>query len=149
VGWGCMPGMRFRFGVSEYVSAVILVIIVLGALALIYTYFNAVISLSESLFSKSFTEYSVSMRSLLVVTASYVSGDGVLHVIVSVGEYPVGVYGVYVDDVLLEGCPGDGFSSLRPYDVVEIACKLPQPQDVVRVKISYSGGLVEVLASKI
>jgi hypothetical protein len=78
-----------------------------------------------------------------------VSGDGVLHVIVSVGEYPVGVYGVYVDDVLLEVCPGDGFSSLRPYDVVEIACKLPQPQDVVRVKISYSGGLVEVLASKI
>ncbi len=144
-----VPRSRSRLGVSEYVSAVILVIIVLGALVLIYAHFNAVISLSESLFSKSLAEYSVSMRSLMVITASYVGGDGVLHVIVSVGEYPVEVYGIYADDVLLEGCPSEGFRSLRPYDVVEIVCKLPQPQGVVRVKISYSGGLVEVLASEI
>lgn len=141
--------LKSKLGVSEYISAIILVVIVLGALTLIYAHFNAVMSLSEALFSKSLTEYSVNLRSLLVATATYVSNESVLHVIVATGEYPVKIYGVYVDDVLLEGCPADEFKTLRPYDVVEIACKLPESVEVVRVKISYNGGLIEVLSSKI
>lgn len=141
--------LKSKLGVSEYISAIILVVIVLGTLTLIYAHFNAVMSLSEALFSKSFTEYSVNLRSLLVVTATYVSNESVLHVIVATGEYPVKIYGVYVDDVLLEECPADEFKTLRPYDVVEIACKLPEGPEVVRVKISYNGGLIEVLSSKI
>mgnify|MGYP001626339688 FL=1 len=141
--------MRSELGISEYISAMILVIIVLGALTLIYAHFNAVMSLSEDIFSKSLTEYSVNLRSLLVITATYVSNESVLHVIVATGEYPVEVYGVYVNDVLLEGCPGSESKTLRPYDVVEIVCGLSSSSEVTRVKISYSGGLVEVLSSKV
>lgn len=141
--------MRGKSGVSEYVSAVILVVIVLGALTLIYAHFNAVMSLSEALFSESLIRYSIDIRSLLVVTATHVSNDGILHLIVATGEYPVEIYGVYVDDVLLEGCPPLEFKTLRPYDVVEISCRLPETPEVVRVKISYNGGLIEVLSSKI
>lgn len=141
--------LRSRLGVSEYISAVILVIIVLGALTLIYAHFNAVMSLSEALFSESLIKYSIDIRSLLVVTATHVSNDGVLHIIVATGEYPVEIYSVYVDDVLLEGCPPPEFKTLRPYDVVEILCRLPETPEVVRVKISYNGGLIEVLSSKI
>lgn len=140
---------RSRSGISEYVSAIILVVIVLGALTLIYAHFNAVMSLSEAIFSKSLTEYSVNLRSLLVVTATYVDDESILHVIIATGEYPVKVYGIYVNDVLLEGCPESRFEVLRPYDVIEIACRLPEFQEVVRVKISYNGGLIEVLSSKI
>ncbi|MEM4032880.1 MAG: hypothetical protein QW417_00745 [Zestosphaera sp.] len=141
--------LRSKLGVSEYISAIILVVIVLGALTLVYAHFNAVMSLSEALFSRSLTEYSVNLRSLLVVTATYVSSEDVLHVVVATGEYPVEIYGVYVDEVLLEDCPTHEFKILRPYDVVEIACRLPEASEVIRVKISYNGGLIEVLSSKV
>lgn len=141
--------LKSKLGVSEYISAIILVIIVLGALTIIYFHFNAVMSLSEALFSRSLTEYSVNLRSLLVVTATYVSNESILHIIVATGEYPVEVYGIYVNESLLEECPRNEFKTLRPYDLVEITCKLPVTTEVARVKISYNGGLIEVLSSRI
>ncbi len=142
-----MPCSRLCSGVSTYVSNIILLIVVLGALALIYAHFNAVMSLSESALSREFTGLMVSMNSDLVITLTYIDGSYRLHVIVSSGAYPVRLYGVYVDETLVENCSQD--LVLRPYDIVEIVCRLPENLTVVNVKVSHSGGLIEGIASKI
>lgn len=140
---------RYGFGISAYVSNIILVMIVLGALVLVYTQFNAVMSLSDAILSQRLLESEVSMNSLVVVTAAYIDAEDSLHVILSSGAYPATVYGIYVNESLLGNCPAGGHVSLRPYDVAEVVCKLPQEVLVGDVKISYSGGLIEVFASKI
>ncbi|MEM2020847.1 MAG: hypothetical protein QXP80_01295 [Zestosphaera sp.] len=142
-----MRCFRFCSGVSAYVANVILLIVVLGALALIYAHFNAVMSLSESVLSGEFTELRVSMNSNLVITATYIDGSYRLHVIVSSGAYPVRIYSIYADETLTENCTQE--LELRPYDIVEIVCQLPENLTVVNVKVTHSGGLIEGIASKI
>ena len=146
-------------GVSEYVSAIILTLIVLigGAMVLIYamnTLNQEYQRIEEELFKAEHTS-----RQSLTIVASYVVNTE-LRIVVVTADYPVKILDIYANNSLVtSSCRlvigGKSFSipfTLKPYTAAMVLCTLstaPEPGSYIEVRIDFEGGVVASLAQSV
>ena len=149
----------FARGISEYVSAIILAIIVMigGAMVLIYamsTLEQGYQRIEEELLRAEHTA-----RQSLTIIASYVVNTELRTVVVT-ADYPVKILDIYVNNSLVTpSCKlvieDSSFSIpyiLEPYTAAMILCTLstaPEPGSYIEVRIAYEGGVVASLAQSL
>jgi len=138
---------RVRYGVSEVVASMLLLLIVVsvGTALYLYLYYKSTFyqqRISQELLAEE-------MRSKQQLTILLVHGDsntGNISVVVATGSFPVEVNAIYVNDTLAY----ETTLNLDRYAVEEIFITSPiklNSGDVVYVKIVYAGGHFYVEAS--
>lgn len=144
-------------GISEYVSALLLMLIVLGAGTIIYVTFNSVLASEKQGLDKSLIESQIAMGQNLVVSAAYINYTGNLVVIVVSDHFPVRLWNVYLNDTLytnsctivVDSSPSPVYQYvLPPYSVGVLKCPVGS-SDSVYFRITYDGGVVEGYAVRL
>ncbi len=139
-------------GVSEQLSAVILTLIVLSSMPLLFIYTNNFISMTEQRISRKIIESEASVKQALDIAAAYISGDELILVIAS-NNYPVKLYGVYVNESLFTSyCNINGGTVeghvVEPLYLEVITCSIGLTNFTL-IKLTYEGGVIEAYASRI
>ncbi len=148
-----------RRAVSEYVSAIMLAIIVLASGAAIYIYAMNVLDRNYQRIENELIRAEHEMRQSLSIVASYFVNSNATIIVVS-GDYPVKILDIYINNtVATPSCEliiGANKSTLpytlRPYTSAVILCSwstAPSSGTSVPIKIVYEGGEVEALAQQI
>ena len=146
-------------GVSEYVSAIILALIVLISGAMVLIYAISTLDQGYQRIEEELLEVEHTARQSLTIVASYVVNTE-LRTIVVTADYPVKILDIYVNSSLITpSCRlvigSSSFSipfTLRPYTAATILCTLstaPEPGSYIEVRIAYEGGVVASLAQSL
>lgn len=139
-------------GISEQLSAVILTLIVLSSMSLLFIYANNVISMAEQKISRKIVEASSSTKQVLDIATAFISGDELILIVVS-NNYPVKLYGVYVNESLATSHCNIGGETIEghvvePLCIEVITCNIGLTNFTL-VKLAYEGGVIEAYASRI
>lgn len=144
-------------GVSEYVSALLLMLIVLGGGVIIYLTFTSSLTSERQGLERSFIETRIAVSQNLVVSAAYINYTGDLVVIIVSDHFPVRLWNVYVNDTLYtSSCTISVESSsssvyryvLPPYSIGVLKCPVSGSGSVY-FRITYDGGVVEGYAVRL
>ncbi len=144
-------------GISEYVSALLLMLIVLGAGAIIYLTFTSTLTSEKQGIEKSFIESRIAMSQNLVVSAAFINSTGNLVVVLVSDNTHVRLWNVYINDTLytdsctitVDSTPSSVYQYvLPPYSVGVLKCPVGNSGSVY-FRITYDGGAVKGLAARI
>ena len=147
------------WGVSEYVSAIILTLIVLISGAMVLIYAMNTLNQGYYMIEKELLEAEHTARQSLTIVASYVVNTE-LRVIVVTADHPVRILDIYVNNSLVTpGCRLAVGSTifnipytLKPYTAAVILCSLPTAPTLgkyVEVRINFEGGVVAAFAQSL
>jgi hypothetical protein len=144
-------------GISELVSAALLVIIVVTVGTLVVSRIIESASYGAQVSQMLGLKQVISARqALAVVYAAVNHTSSTLDIIVGTGDFPVNLQAVYANETLLTNCTaswdnstakltGNNTVTLPPYTLARITCTLPKP-GVVQVKVYYEGGAATAIA---
>jgi len=151
---GLTGGLR---GISELVSAALLVIIVVTAGTLVVSRIIESASYGVQVSQRlGLRQVMAARQALAVVYAGVNYTSSTLNIIVGSGDFPVTLQSVYASETLLTSCKvawdateaqltGNNTVTIPPYTLAHIICTLPKP-GVVQVKIYYEGGAAAAIA---
>ncbi len=142
-------------GLSPYVSALLLALIVLVAGSMVLIYAISAIDVEYQRISRELIETELVMKQALAVAASYIdAGNGVVRVFAATGEYPVELLGVYVNDTLVEctvyvdGAWNSLPTRIPPYTIAVVECPVGSASSAT-VRLVYEGGEAETIAYRV
>ena len=152
-----MYGLR---GISEYVSAALLAIIVLGIGALVVSRIIEDTQLAAQRGEENVIETKLRSMQDLTVALAYIDTSSVLHVVVVSAEAPVNIEAIYVNNTLWNDQCSIGLvngtllssppNTVLPYYAAAIInCYLPAGTTIASVKIVYGGGEVYAVAKTV
>jgi len=142
------------YGVSQYVSTVVLIAIVLGLSVVVYANFRESLLLTSDVVGGGLARVERFLKSSLLLNAAYVRGGRELILILSGSSTPVKILSIYINNtiyvdrcVLSGNVVGDG--ELKPYGVAVVKCYVGDlPEGLLYVRITYEGGVLEAYVVK-
>lgn len=149
--------MRCR-GISELVSATLLALIVIIIGGIIVAKMLSELNARINQISKNLVEAEMSLSQAVDIAIAYIDGNGDLQLVVATGDFPVKLYGLYVNSTLASGCTVsltngetgalEGFE-IPAYSLARITCSLGPGAAAADVKLIYEGGEVHAYAQRI
>ncbi|BEP18301.1 hypothetical protein PYJP_16530 [Pyrofollis japonicus] len=146
-------------GISEYVSAALLAIIVLGVGGLVVSRIIETTYTAQQQAEQQSVRAKVEAMQDLTIALAYINQSDVLHVVVVTDNTPVLLYDVYVNNTLWsDNCTArlNNGSEYHPvhnvrlpyYAAADIECTLPAGTSLAEVKLVYQGGEAYASAKK-
>ncbi len=141
-------------GVSQYVSTVILIAIVLSLSVIVYANFRESLHLISDVVSEGLARAELFLKSSLLLNNIYVRGGDELILIVSGSLTPVKVFSIYVNNTIYKDkcvLTGDVVSDdvVKPYGVAVVRCYVGDlPKGLLYVRVIYEGGVLEAYTVK-
>ncbi len=149
---------RHLRGISEYVSAALLAIIVLGVGALVVSRIIENTYTAQQLAEQQLIKTTMESRQDLAIALAYIDDNSVLHVIIVTDNTPVKLYDIYINNTLWSNectLSLNNGQTLTPHNIVlpyyaaaTITCNLGG-KSYADVKIVYEGGEAYASAKKI
>jgi len=148
---------RIHRGISEYVSAVILAMIVLSAGALLFIYASSSYDRYYRDLEREILRSERELAQSIAVSFSYIDSSGYVVIAMTSSFFPVKILSIYIDNGLAScsitigsntyTLPGDQL--VIPPRSIAIARCGPIAKDRASVKIVFEGGIIEVMAQKV
>ncbi len=89
---------QYLRGISEYISAALLAIIVLGVGALVVSRIFENAYTAQQLAERQLVKTTLETRQDLIITLAYIDSNDTLHVVIVTDNTPVKLYDVYIND---------------------------------------------------
>ncbi len=149
-----MAEKRLR-AVSELVSASLLVLIAITVGSIVALMILGNLQSGLQSLSQENLRAEIEAKEALSIDAAYIDPNGVLHVVVSTGGFPVTLQAVYINNTLWSCTAGydavsgpvQGFT-IPPYTLAVVSCNVGLPP-IAYVKIVYPGGELFAVASPV
>ncbi|ABM80013.1 hypothetical protein [Hyperthermus butylicus] len=144
-------------GVSEIVSAALLVIIVVSVGAFVVARILETIGYGIHAGERQVLKTMISTRQAVAPALAYIDANNTLHVVIVTGDYPVELTALYINGSIATNCnvtsgnttgPLEGFV-VPYYSLAHIQCSLPADTKLAEVTLYHGGGGIAVFARKL
>ena len=138
---------RMSNGISEVVSAMIMLLIVVIFGVALYLNLTYTTALNQQIIERQLLEEEIRTREVISVLLVLGYSNETVNIVVAVGSYPTSILSIYVNGTLAQ-LPEDMPETLEPFRVYEIRgiiVDIPmEANDTIYVRVVYGGGYVDV-----